>query len=108
MGTVELVSPHVGTTPPLPTRARAPNKTTVGIRERAHSSNPREDDPWVGARSLGAAPQPEGGEGHPWGGDDPTARDTGLYLKMPSVWSPLSASTSSERRVCTQGSCRSG
>lgn len=31
-----------------------------------------------------------------------------LYLKMPSVWSPLRARTSSERRVCTQGSCRSG
>lgn len=30
------------------------------------------------------------------------------HLKMPSVWSPLSASTSSDSRVCTQGSCRSG
>lgn len=30
------------------------------------------------------------------------------HLKMPSVWSPLSASTSSESLVCTQGSCRSG
>lgn len=30
------------------------------------------------------------------------------HLKMPSVWSPLRPRTSSERRVCTQGSWLSG